>query len=442
MAARQIVRSIEPKPVRSLRPNSATITRSSLTATALHPSTRITVIACVAVILNMTGFLSVAAVLPVLFDAFSLTESRAGWLTGSTFAAYAVTVPLCTALTDRVDARPVVIASLLVCAVSGIGFGLYATDYWSALGYRILAGIGFGGMHFPGLKMLADRLPAARTVRGSGIYVSMFSLGGAVSFALSGLVIAYLPWPWVFIISGLCSAFGAVLIWLMMPSLPPPKDTAPGLPDVRPVLNNREAMRYVIGYFGHVWEMFSFRNWFVVFVAVNVGLSGNAGYAGWNIPLLAAVTSLAAWPAGLLVSELAQKFARDRVITATVLISLTVCIVLSLCRQVPTPVLLGLLIFYSMTAFGDSTAMASGLIVSVAPKLRGTALAVYALCGFCGGALGPALVGWVMELAGGRHDPAAWVSAWLTIGAGTLVVIVVMNVSRATTSKEGSHVSR
>ena len=130
-------------------------------------------------------------------------------------------------------------------------------------------------------------------------------------------------------------------------------------------------MRYVIGYFGHVWEMFSFRSWFVVFVAVNVGLSGNTAYAGWNIPLLAAVTSLAAWPAGLLVSELAQKFSRDRVITATVLISLTVCIVLSLCRQVPTPVLLGLMIFYSMTAFGDSTAMASGLPPKVDPCVPG-----------------------------------------------------------------------
>jgi MFS family permease len=399
-------------------------------ATSLHPSTRLIVIACVAVILNMTGFLTVAAVLPDLFGAFSLTESRAGWLTGSTFAAYAITVPLFTALTDRMDARPVVVFSLIVCAISGFGFGLYATDFWSALGFRILAGVGFGGMHFPGLKMLADRLPAKRTVRGSGIYVSMFSLGGAASFALSGLIIAYLPWPWVFIVSGFCSLLGAALIWLLMPPKAPPTETTAGLPDIRPILSNREAMRYVIAYFGHVWEMFSFRNWFVVFIGLNIGLPGNAEYAQWNIPILAAIASLAAWPAGLLVSELAQKFTRDRVITVTVSISLVVCIVLALCKQVPTPALIALMILYSMTAFADSTAMASGLIISVAPRLRGTALALYALCGFCGGALGPALVGWVMQAAGGRHEPEAWVLAWLTIGAGTLVVIAVVNFPR------------
>ena len=379
----------------------------------------------------MTGFLTVAAVLPELFHAFSLTESQAGWLTGSAFAAYAVSVPFFTALTDRVDARVVVTASLLLCAFSGIGFGLFATDFWSSLGYRLLAGVGFGGMHFPGLKMLTDRLPAQRTVRGSGIYVSMFSLGGAASFALSGVIIAYLPWPWVFIISGLCSVAGAALIWLMVAPKPPAKNASAGLPEVKIILANASAMRYVIGYFGHVWEMFSFRNWFVVFVALSISLPSNQSYSSWNIPLLAAVTSLAAWPASIVVSELAQKFSRDRVITWTVSISLGVCIILSLSASLPTPILVGIMIIYSMSAFGDSTAMASGLIVSVPPRLRGTALALYALCGFCGGALGPALVGWVMELFGGRHEPAAWTAAWLTIGAGTLVVLTILNVSKS-----------
>ena len=166
----------------------------------------------------MTGFLSVAAVLPALFDALSLTETRAGWLTGSAFASYAIAVPLFTALTDRVDARSVVLGSLVLTALSGIGFALFAEEYWSAVVLRLIAGVGFAGVHFPGLKMLADRLPAPLLTRGSGLYVSMFSLGGAGSFLLAGVVIVFLPWPWVFTISGLCALLSALLIALAIPA--------------------------------------------------------------------------------------------------------------------------------------------------------------------------------------------------------------------------------
>ena len=186
-------------------------------------------------------------------------------------------------------------------------------------------------------------------------------------------------------------------------------------------------MRYAIAYFGHIWEMFSYRQWFVVFLGLSVSLSINSAYAEWNLPLLAALTSLAAWPASLIVLELSQRYARKKVITLTALTSLAVAVTLSMLGGASTPLLLGVMIFYSMTCFGDSSAMAGGLMATIDARIRGTALAMYALLGFCGGALGPAVVGMVLEAAGGRHDPSAWIFAWLTIGAGTLVVTGAIN---------------
>lgn len=405
------------------------------TTATLHSSSHLIFIACVALVLNMTGFLPVAATLPDLFVAFELSESEAGWLTGSAFAAYAATVPFATALTDRVDAKPVVVVALVLSGLSGIGFGLFADDFWSAMGYRVLAGIGFGAMHFPGLKMLADRLPADRTARASGLYVSMFSLGGAASFAVAGAVMLYADWRAVFIVTGLCSGVGALIISFAVSALAHPHDGGQGLPEFKPVIENRAAMRYVVSYFGHIWEMFSFRSWFVVFMVLSTTHAHNQSYQSWNVPVLAALTSLVAWPAGLLVSELSQRFARNRVITGTVLASLLLCLVLAGSANISTPVLLALMMLFSMTAFADSTALASGLVVTVPAAVRGAALALYALFGFVGGAIGPAVVGWVMELFGGRHDPQAWVAAWLTIGAGTLVVLAALNLrSRAATT--------
>ena len=385
------------------------------------------VVSCVALLLNMTGFMSVAAVLPALFDTLSLRETQAGWLAGATFASYAVTVPILTAITDKSDARTVVVGAMILTGLSGIGFALYVEEYWSALVFRLLAGIGFAGVHFPGLKMLADRLPPNLMVRGSGVYISMFSLGGAGSFFLAGVVIAFQPWPWVFAISGFCSLLGALLIMFQIPARKPAANHATGLASFHEVMSNAQAMRYVVAYFGHVWEMFSFRQWYVVFLGVSAGLSHNREYGDWNLPFLAGLTSLAAWPASLIMLEVSQRYPRGRVITFTALTSLAVALALAMLGSVSTGVLVGLMIFYSMTCFGDSSAMASGLMSHIDARVRGTALALYALLGFCGGALGPAVVGMVMEAAGGRHDADAWILAWLTIGAGTLIVVAAIN---------------
>ena len=404
----------------------------------MNTPVRLITISCLALLLNMTGFLAVAAVLPELFLAFSLSESDAGWLTGSSFAAYAAGVPIFTAITDRVDARRVVLVALLIGTIAGVGFALFATGFWSAVMFRLLAGFGFAGMHFPGLKMLTDRLPETHNVRSAGVYVSMFSLGGAGSYLLSGLVMSFLTWHWVFAISGACSLLGAILIWFAMPARPTAKEGRFRLPDFRPMLGNPIAMRYAFAYFGHVWEMFAYRNWFVVMLGLSIALPQNAAYSGWNLPFLAAMCSLAAWPASLVVAELAARFSRNRVITGVALVSLGVAVLIASSAQAPAPLLFAMLLLYSMTCFGDSTALTGGLISVVQPGVRGTSLALYALFGFCGGALGPTMVGIVLELLGGRAHPHAWVGAWLTMAVGAVIVATVLNVRTKSSNSLGA----
>ena len=51
------------------------------------------------------GAFSVAALLPVLIPAWSLSNTEAGWLGGVYYAAYTLAVPFLSSLTDRVDPR-------------------------------------------------------------------------------------------------------------------------------------------------------------------------------------------------------------------------------------------------------------------------------------------------------------------------------------------------
>ena len=75
-------------------------------------------------------------------------------------------------------------------------------------------------------------------------------------------------------------------------------------------------------------------------------------------------------------------------------------------------------IVYGMALYADTGTVTAGTVSSADPALRGATMAVHAMLGFVGATLGPATAGIVLDLAGGRDDPAAWGSAWLVGVAG------------------------
>src|SRR6185295_8265928 len=98
---------------------------------------RITVTLCAAEILGMFGFSAVPALLPELQAAWRLSATEAGTLTGAFFAGYMVSVPLLTALTDRVDARKIYLAATLIAALANLGLALAARSFASGLALQV-----------------------------------------------------------------------------------------------------------------------------------------------------------------------------------------------------------------------------------------------------------------------------------------------------------------
>src|SRR5919206_3675827 len=88
---------------------------------------------CAAQACAQIGAFSVAALLPTLITVWSLTNTEAGWLSGIYYAAYTLTVPLLSSLTDRVDPKRIYLGSVAVTAIAFAGFALAATGFWSGL---------------------------------------------------------------------------------------------------------------------------------------------------------------------------------------------------------------------------------------------------------------------------------------------------------------------
>jgi MFS family permease len=147
----------------------------------------------VAMCLGQVGNLLPHVVVPAvmaqhLMPLWGLSAAQAGLMASAYTFGYMLAVPLLTTLTDRIDARRILAAGSALSGLATVMFGLIADDLWSATLIWAIAGIGFAGAYMPGLKALADRLPAGDVSRSVTLYTSSFSIGVGLSFLVAQLV--------------------------------------------------------------------------------------------------------------------------------------------------------------------------------------------------------------------------------------------------------------
>src|SRR5262249_22503480 len=142
------------------------------------------------------GAFGVAALLPTLISAWSLTNTEAGWISGIYYAAYTLAVPLLSSLTDRVDAKRVYLSSVAATSLAFAGFAWAATGFWSALASRALMGAGWAGSYMPGLKALSDLTEGPHQSRAVAAHAAAVGVSGALSFGIAGAGNAWLGWQW------------------------------------------------------------------------------------------------------------------------------------------------------------------------------------------------------------------------------------------------------
>lgn len=374
----------------------------------------------VAHVASMTGFAAFPALLVPLHDSWALSNTQAGWIGGIYFAGYVVAVAMIVPWTDRIDSRRIYLACLLVSAAGLAGFAILADGFWSALFWNALQGAGVGGTYMTGLKVLTDRLPAPVPSRGIAIYTAGFSVGAALSFAMNGVIGAWFGWPWAFAVAAAGPLLGAIIVLALLGSRPPLAEERPPTRtfDFRPVLRNRAAMGYILGYAGHSWELFALRGWIVAFLVFASEKSGGAANA--EAALIAALANLAAVAASLGGNELCERFGRRRVVRLFMMSSFVAALLMGLSPGLPFSVVVVLFFVYSGLIMGDSGSLTAGATQASEPGYRGLTLAVHSVFGFTAGFLGPLAVGLVLDAAGGQTSQTAWFLGFATVGAGSL----------------------
>lgn len=378
---------------------------------------------CLAEILGMLSFASFQALIPTFVDAWRLSNTEAGWISGIYFAGYVGAVPLLTSITDRIDPRRVLVASLLLGGVASVGFALWAEGFWSALICRALNGIGLAGTYMPGLKALSDRIDGPRQSRYVAFYTSSFGVAASLSFVLTGWAADAFGWRWAFAVTTIGSALAIVLIFAVLPARTPAAAPATRLLDFRPVLGNRAALGYIFGYFGHNWELFAFRAWAVAFLVRVESTSG--GRFAIGPATIAALATLLGVVSSIFGNELAVRVGRRRLIVVVALASVAVSLVIGSSATLAAGLAVGLCLVYGFLLTGDSAALTAGTVAAAMPRLRGATLALHAFIGFLGGVFGPLAVGAVLDATAGAPS-FGWSLGFATMGVGSAFALAAV----------------
>jgi MFS family permease len=340
---------------------------------------------------------------------------------------YMLAVPVLATLTDRIDSRLILIWGSLASAFATFAFGALADGLASATLIWGLAGAGFAGAYMPGLKALTDRLDPGDSSRAVTLYTSCFSLGVGLSFLVSQLIAKHVGWRAAFIVTGLLPLV-MVLVGFGLEARPPPRRGG-ALLDFRPVMRNRPAMGYVLGYGAHCFELYGIRTWIVAFWAFVTLRNGGQGILD---PVAVSVTfTLLAMPSSILGNEAALRFGRHRAITAVMLASAGVAVLLSIVSGWSPGLLLALVVAYAITVPADSGALTSGMAGAATPEHRGATMALHSTAGFGLSALGALGFGIALDLGGGPMSELGWRLAFLLNAAAILMGPLALRWSRA-----------
>ena len=88
-----------------------------------------------------------------------------------------------------------------------------------------------------------------------------------------------------------------------------------------------------------------------------------------------------------------------------------------------------LLLLYGFVVWLDSSSLTAGAAGTAEPSRRGATLAVHSTLGYAGGFVGPLMIGYTLDLAGGMSR-VAWGAAFLLVAVLMLLALVAFRLLR------------
>jgi EmrB/QacA subfamily drug resistance transporter len=156
--------------------------------------------------------------LPALREDLNTSTAWVTWLLTAFLLSASVLTPLLGKLGDQYGKERLLVISLGIFLIGSIG-GIFAWNIGSLIVCRVIQGA--GGAVFPlSFAIINDEFPAERRGSAIGIVSSVFAIGGSAGLVLSGVIVDYASWRWLFIIGAIGVAAAIVLVHFFVPESP------------------------------------------------------------------------------------------------------------------------------------------------------------------------------------------------------------------------------
>lgn len=365
----------------------------------------------VAELLGMSLWFAATAVSPQLRSIWGLTSGEVGWLTTIVQLGFVCGTALIAVLNlaDLIPAGQLFAASALLGATANASL-LAVSGYPSALVTRFFTGFFLAGVYPPAMKMISTWFRAERGLA-IGVIVGGLTVGKAMPYLVRA--IPHVGLRPVVLTSSLGAVVAAGMVTLGYREGPFPFTSRPfSWNHVVDVVRVKKWRLATASYLGHMFELYAFWTWVPAFLAASVAAGAGGRFRAPRLISLLAFATIAIGGAGSVWGGLfADKRGRERLVTISLIVSGSCCLLSGLLFGQALWVLGALSMTWGFFVIADSAQFSALVTESVPTHAVGTALTIQTSAGFLLTMLPMQLIPMIAQHSGWR-----WSFAILALG--------------------------
>lgn len=160
------------------------------------------------------GIMAFAA--PEIQSQMGLSSDVLGYVLSASLFGMAIGSILLTPLADRFGRRPLTLA-MLVLIVAGMALTITAPSAGMLILWRVLTGLGIGGMMANLNALVAEYSSDARRTTAIAIYAAGYPIGATVAGFIAGPLIPMFGWQVIFVVGTLLAGGALTAAWFFLP---------------------------------------------------------------------------------------------------------------------------------------------------------------------------------------------------------------------------------